>query len=145
MAEAKFDVLAFELWDQAGERPYEVLKEEGLYDDFMKALNSTSYNLQFPLYRGTIRHSEKVVGDVIDYVEPSSWSSNPENASRFILEAENPVLLQLVTQGLVKAVENPKNTYGEEEFILYPCQLQIVSKHIEEMSTIFDVVIIDYY
>ena len=29
-----------QLWDQAGERPCEVLKEEGLYDDFMKIIDS---------------------------------------------------------------------------------------------------------
>jgi hypothetical protein len=97
----------------------------------MAKLDKTYYDLDFPLYRGTHRQSEKNVSDVIEYDKPSSWSSDFNVALNFIQGEETPVLLRLLTTGLIKSIENTKNTYEEREFILYSCKLEITGTNID--------------
>ena len=146
MSASEYDPL--ELWDQAGEQPYEVLKEEGLLDEFLKRLDKTYYDLSKHLFRGTHRHYEKSIGDVIVYDYPSSWSSSDKVAQRFIDGEDHKVILRFITTGLIKAVENTKNSYDEQEFILHPMLLSIVGKHLIDTEIgeviLFDVVLDKY-
>ena len=132
---------ALTLWDQSGEKPYQVLKDEGLYDFFMEVL-SKSYIEVPTLYRGTRRHSEKKTGDIITYDEPSSWTVDREVALRFVEEEEVPVILRLISLEPIRAIENTFNSYGEKEYVVYPLKLKIVkTKYIENMIQ-FDLVIV---
>ncbi len=46
--------LILQTWDQAGERPYEVLQQEGLYDDLLRVLDSSPIVLDQHIFRGTL-------------------------------------------------------------------------------------------
>ena len=63
---------ALKLWDQAVERPYEVLIEEGLYDQFIEVLQTQQYILQNNIFRGTVRHWELKEGDKLEYKYPTT-------------------------------------------------------------------------
>lgn len=127
---------ALELWDQAGDRPYEVLQEEGVYDDFMKYLGSASYIIEKPLFRGSSRHAELKAGDILQYSYPTSWSLDKTAAARFIGEVNTPVIIILTSDKPIKGVKNYSNTYKEEEVIVYPIKVRVVNKYMENLNNI---------
>ena len=47
---------ALSYWYQAGERAYEVLIEQGLYENFLAHLQKQSFMIEGNSYRGTRRH-----------------------------------------------------------------------------------------
>lgn len=112
------------IWSEAGERPYEVLWEQGFHDEFMDMLASSTLSIKHNIYRGTMRHLDLQVGDAFTYTYPTSWSQDIKVATNFI----NPghVILCLEPCSL-RALSNPYNGYGEEEFILYPANFQVSS------------------
>ncbi len=118
-----------ELWEQAGERPYEVLIEEGLYDEFLRELNSSLVQLDGSLLRGTRRHQELTKGRSLDYTYPTAWSTSFESAFHFVEEEERPVILSLSSKRPIKGVFNPYNTYQEEEVILAPLRLRVTERY----------------
>lgn len=134
---------ALEIWDQVGENPYEVLQEEDEYDFFMNILDAQKLILTYPIYRGTIRHSDLKVGDTIDYVYPKSWTTNLEMASEFIKvgtkEFSGTVILCFTSKKPVKGIPNPYNTNNEDEVILAPMTLIITRKYKKRGFPIFDV------
>lgn len=117
------------LWSQAGERPYEVLKEQELFESFMKYLIGCSYLIKNYLYRGTRRHSELKIGEILNYTYPTSWTTRFENATNFVQEIGSPVIISLSSKETLRGLENYKNTYGEYEVILYPLILKVVNKY----------------
>lgn len=119
---------ALQLWEQAGEQPYQVLVEQGLDQDFLEALYSSEIILEEPIFRGTRRHQELVVGSLLHYLQPTSWSGTLSNALHFVEEEQRPVVLSLTSEGPVHAIYNTQNTYGEDEFILAPILLQVVAR-----------------
>lgn len=124
-------------WSEAGNRPYEYLQEEGLYDDFMTALSKSSCHLETKLYRGTHRHSELLIGDILTYEYPTSWSSSHSVALRFIEKTENPVMLELLPENnSIQAIENILNRRNEHEFILFPLKLRVVKKDFDGKITV---------
>lgn len=112
------------LWDQAGERPYEVLIQEGLYDEFMDILSSSSICTNANIYRGTMRHLDLQVGDFFTYDYPTSWTKNIKVATNFIDPGQ---VILCIKPSCLKALPNPYNSYGEEEFILHPTKFQVSS------------------
>lgn len=118
-----------QLWEQAGERPYEVLIKEGVYDTFLSYLNSSYIKINEPIFRGTQRHQELKEGDILNYKYSTSWSDNFDNAFRFVEEEEDPVIFSLIPNKKIKGVFNPYNTYGENEFIIYPIVLKVVKRY----------------
>nr|WIL02946.1 hypothetical protein Cbor_119 [Cedratvirus borely]WIL03407.1 hypothetical protein Cplu_114 [Cedratvirus plubellavi] len=110
------------IWDQAGERPYEVLMEQGLYDEFMSILSSSTICTEDLIYRGTMRHLDLQVGDRFTYSYPTSWTADIKVATNFI-EPGRAILC--IEPSCLRALPNPYNSYGEEEFILYPASFQV--------------------
>ncbi|QIN54242.1 hypothetical protein [Cedratvirus kamchatka] len=112
------------IWSEAGERPYEVIWEEGFHDEFMDTLASSFIRTHKPIYRGTVRHKDLNVGDGFVYTYPTSWSGNIKVATNFISPGD--IIFSIEPSPLV-ALPNPYNTYGEEEFILYPTSFVVSS------------------
>lgn len=110
------------IWDQAGERPYEVLQEEGLYDEFMDILSSSILCTKYNIYRGTMRHLNIRVGDEFIYTYPTSWTQNIKVATNFISPGH---VIFCIEPSCLRALPNTYNSYGEEEFILYPTSFQV--------------------
>jgi hypothetical protein len=132
---------ALQLWDQAGERPYEVLIQEHLYERFIRVLESQQFKLTYTIFRGTARHSELDTGDKLLYPYPTSWSSSFGCAKQFIEEVKWPVISSL-NQNLnitIKALFNNQNTYNEKEIIIAAITFKILSKEILEGIIIFEV------
>ena len=128
----EFDLTnALELWDQAGDRPYEVLQEESVYDAFMKHLESCSYVITKALFRGSSRHADLEMGDILDYKYPTSWSLDKIAATRFIAEAKMPVIILLTSSKPIRALENHSNTYNESEVVVHPLKVCVVRKYME--------------
>ena len=121
-----------EMWDEAGDNPYEVLKEEGVYDFFMNVLNAQSVTLCDHIYRGTLRHGELKVGDTIEYTLPKSWTFNIKTASEFIevdpVVYPNAVILRFMSPYPFIGIHNPYNKNREEEFITGPINLLITGR-----------------
>lgn len=117
-----------QLWAQAGERPYEVLFEQGVYCDFLGYLNSSRMRLDSSIFRGTRRHQELVIGNLLDYTYPTSWSTRVEIAFNFVEEEKRPVILSFTSDQPVGWVCNPYNAYEENEIILAPTLLIVTSR-----------------
>lgn len=123
--------LALQTWDQAGERPHELLAEEGMLDDLMETLNNRVIDLSktsLPrLFRGTRRHSELNMGDTFEYTYPTSWSFSLNCAKLFIGTLETQVIFQ-IEDVCVKGMKNTENSNNEHEAILYPLKFKVISK-----------------
>lgn len=131
---------ALQLWDQAGERPYEVLIHEGVYEPFMNYLESQSYYLDDTIFRGTQRHGELNIGDNLEYTYPTSWSTLFNSAYNFVYQEPFPVILSLYSKKPLKAISNQENTYKESEIILYPISLVVINKYIQDKVIILEVI-----
>jgi hypothetical protein len=131
---------ALSYWDQAGERPYEVLIENGLDKFFSAQLEISTYMIKDKIYRGTSRHSQLEIGDTLDYRYPTSWSTNFENACNFVDGVDTPVILMLSSVSLIKAIENTENTYKENEVIVSPIILSVIKKYQKKNLTILEVI-----
>ncbi len=131
--------LILQTWDQAGERPYEVLQHEGLYDDFLRFLYSSSILIDQHIFRGTKRHSDLNIGDLLNYSYPSSWSTSFDNAFNFVEEEQSPVVLSFFSPSPVNALYNPYNSYNENEVIIQPIILRITNKEKINGTTILEV------
>lgn len=117
------------LWEQAGPRPHEVLQEEGVYDTFVDILRTSPLDLDQAVFRGTYRHSELDVGDLLDYSDaPKAWSLSAKVAHRFVDRTPTPVILRLESPryGLL----HMDSFYGEEECILPPAQYRVVKRDV---------------
>lgn len=114
-------------WDQAGERPYQLFKDMKIYDKFIQYLDISCY-INENIYRGTRRHQELEINDILDYQYPTSWSLNQNIAENFIIGVETPVLLIYSSENAIKGLKNEYGMNDEEEFILYPSKLKIISK-----------------
>lgn len=118
------------MWDQAGDRPYEVLIEYGKYDLFIAYLNQQSINLDGNIYRGTRRHHDLHIGNELSYTYPTSWSLERDKANNFVDGVDHPVILVLSSTTPIKAIYNDQNSYNELEMILHPIKLIIKNKTI---------------
>lgn len=118
-----------QLWDQAGSSPHEVLIEENLYNKFMKFLQDEKINLDTPLYRGIQQYFDIESETMIRCTFPTSWSLDINVAYNFIEGDTNPTILKLCPGTNIRAIFNNENTYGENEMIVYPTDLTIVSKY----------------
>lgn len=128
-----------QLWDQAGERPYEVLKEENLYDVFLDHIKNIEVDDVEHLYRGTKRHSDLNIGDKISYTYPSSWSSSYNNAKNFVDEENIKVIIKLnVSNNKLFGIYNDYNSYDEKEYIMYPFTLTITNKYVVNNVIVFE-------
>lgn len=129
-----------QLWDQAGERPYEVLKQENLYDQFMNYIKDLEINNIGNLFRGTRRHSELNIGDKITYDYPSSWSESYENSLNFVAEETIPVIIKLNTnKNKLFGIYNNQNSYNEKEYILYPFETTIKNKYLSDNIIVLEI------
>ena len=131
------EVLSY--WDQAGQRPYEVLIEQGLYEFFLGQLEKASLMLENKIYRGTGRHSQLGVGDILLYTYPTSWTYDLDTAKLFVEELPNGVILVFSSDQPIKAIENHKNTYREDEVIIHPLNLKVIKKYEKKGLTILEV------
>lgn len=133
MEDDDYFVDVLQTWDQAGERPYEVLKELGMFEFLMKKLSESSFDLDdIILYRGSSRNQELNIGDIKTYEYPTSWSFSKKVACNFIDGCENKVIFCLSGDRILKAIVNRYNSYGEEEVIIAPFQVMIESKRIKD-------------
>jgi hypothetical protein len=121
-------IYALQLWDQAGERPYEVLIKENLYDSFLEHIKNMEIDHDGFLYRGTRRHSELNIGDKFVYNYPTSWSTNYDNASNFV-EQKQVIIKLNVNANKVFGIYNDQNSYGEKEYILCKFETTIKNKY----------------
>ena len=132
------------MWDQAGERPYIVLQDHGVYDDFLAYLDASEIYLVKPLYRGTLRHGKLQAGDILDYTHyPTSWSQSETISSYFVDGMSNSVILQLVSDLPVRGISNTQNTFGEEEVILAPQRLKVIRS--DQMSNYIKLTVIPLF
>ena len=129
-------------WDQAGERPYEVLKELNMLETLMDKLNRSNFQLDesIILYRGSSRNQELVINDVKIYEYPTSWTFSEDIALRFVDDCENRVIFRLSGERILNALENNHNSYGEEEVIIAPFNVTITSKDIIDGVIYFDAI-----
>ena len=120
-----------QLWNYAGERPYEVLIQEGVYDQFVDHLKSQTYDFDQDeyIYRGTRRHSELEIGGVLEYTYPTSWTLDRDMSMRFIEGESNGVILAFRSDQPIMAMYNEENSYEELEVIVYPITLIVIAKH----------------
>ena len=107
------------IWSYAGERPYEIVPE--YFSDLMEE----TY-LEDAIYRGTRRHHNLQVGDVLEYDYPTSWTHDLDVAKRFI-EGEHNIILRYWGES-IKGVYNHRNTYHEDEFIVAPHSFIVTEK-----------------
>lgn len=122
-------------WEQAGPQPFEVLQAEGLGDCFINQLYENPITLNYPLYRGTIRHQELQPGDTFDYTYPTSWSLSSSMAFNFIEGmGDDPVMFKFESRGEIPAIYNDVNTYGEEEVIIAPIKLMVTGREMISMD-----------
>jgi len=131
---------ALSYWNEAGERPYEVLIEEGLYDYFITHIQKQSLLIEGNIYRGTKRHFQLKIGETLRYENPTSWTTNFEIAKRFIEGVDKPVILVLSSFQPLKAIFNYNNTYQEEEVIIDTMTLRVINKDQNDKLTILEVV-----
>ena len=112
-----------ELWSQAGNRPYEVLIEKGLYDQFLEILNSQSYHIEDKLYRGLCYCSEIRM----ENEHPTSWSLDMETALNFTNREVGSTVLCLGSDYPIHAIESDNDYYQENEVVIAPIDLRIVN------------------
>lgn len=117
-------------WDQAGERPYEMIIDVGLTDVLHNLLNRSYFSLNVPLYRGTTRNLDLDVGDIKEYDYPSSWSTERKIASYFIDGVEGVIIVIDKSDIEIHAIVNNQNTYDEREVIVSPIRLQVTNKNV---------------
>lgn len=115
---------ALSLWDSAGERPHELLAEYDLYEYLLDNMSNVTINNE--LYRGSNRYYGVSIGDKINYKDAKSWSFELETAKNFVDGTANPTILVL-DESVVTGIINGNNTYNEDEIILAPMILQVVS------------------
>ena len=118
---------ALSMWDQAGERPYEVLMEYGLYD---LLLNSLTDDISGTFYRGSPRCLDLEVGDVKVYSIATAWTESYSVATNFVYDCDRKAIL--VLEGTMKGIYNYMNTYDEDEVILAPMELVVTDKEVNE-------------
>ena len=130
---------ALQMWDQAGERPYELLKEHNLLDILINSIFEESFSLEEPIYRGTRRHSQLEIGDILKYDYPTSWSIEKSIAEKFNDEELTPVIIELSSNNSIHALYNHLNSYQEFEVIVNPISLIVNDKYMENNTTILKV------
>jgi hypothetical protein len=117
------------VWSESGERPFEVIKEMGKEDEFLYFVSKYKV-LARSFYRGTLRHGELQVGDILDYTYPTSWSLSKDSAMNFIEESGEGVLL-VVIEGTYCGVENTSSYYkNEREVILAPAKFIVIERSV---------------
>jgi len=126
-------------WAEAGEKPYEVLIEEGIYDFFIDHLLNSSLKLNGCIYRGTRRHADLEIGEKLLYTYPTSWTYNKNIAKLFVEESQNGVILILCSKNPIQAIENHQNSHGEDELVVNPLSLEIVNKYEDNGLIILEV------
>ena len=127
-----------ELWQGAGSRPYEVLIEEGVYDDFLKLIEDSFYDIEqnqisHLIYRGLFVEKDRYkVGDIIEFEYPHSWTENYDMALNFTGNYESEekgIILSLAPKHPLKGISicgfNDK-FYDEEEIILCPLKVRVL-------------------
>jgi hypothetical protein len=127
-------------WDQAGQRPYLVLQELGLYDQLLQMLNDSKMNFSDSIFRGTVRHFDLQPGDVLNYEYATSWSDNLPNAMNFVDGTATPVILKFTSEREIGAVPNHCNTYDENEVIIEPLRLRVVKRKFINSITFLSVI-----
>jgi hypothetical protein len=132
------------VWDQAGERPHELLQEMGLYPQLLAALRTQSAGPR-RVYRGTVRHAELVVGDTLVYDRPTSWSVARDKAALFIENSTiptptscSPPRTVMLSLRAARVLPNPHNSYGEEEAILPPSVLIVTQRTVLPQYVLLD-------
>lgn len=127
-----------ELWQNAGSRPYEVLIEEGIYDQFFEIVKNSFYDInQNPIsgwiYRGLFVEKDKYkVGDIIEFQYPHSWTENYNTALNFsgnYEDEEKGIILSLAPKQPLKGISIcgfGDELYDEEEIILFPLKLKVI-------------------
>lgn len=123
-----------QIWAEAGERPHEVFIEEGIFHDFMDMLALQNIVIDDDyIFRGTRRHEELSIGDILKYEKPTSWSTQEKIATFFIDECVNKVLLILKNCKLVGSINEANYGCGhkEDEIVLAPRDLKVVDKQIK--------------
>jgi hypothetical protein len=116
---------ALQLWEQAGFHPSEVLKEQGVYDDFLNYLYENPLTNSEILSRG-VSNIPHEIGTIVQYNVPTSWSLFDESAFMFISGMKNAAILDLKIPAGMPGIVNTENTYDEGEVILAPLKLKIV-------------------
>jgi hypothetical protein len=119
-----------ELWQGAGSNPYEVLIEQGVYQNFVNMLENSIYDIsnnpisEF-IYRGLYDKSYEV-GDIIEFEFPHSWTEYYETASDF--KGDKGVILRFSPKQTLRGIFIGSfncDFYDEEEIILCPLKLKV--------------------
>ncbi len=130
-------IKCIELWQQAGDKPHEVLIQEGVYEYFLSELEKNVYDINEnpssdKIYRGLSGIRPKK-GDYIEFQHPHSWTEDYEVALHFKGDPgtdNEGVILCLTPNKLLKAMNVESvlsNTfYHESEIIVEPLKLKVV-------------------
>ncbi len=116
-------------WDQAGDQPYEAIKEDGYEEALLSILASSKWIGK--IYRGTHRHGELNIGDTLNYDHPTSWTTSMNIASNFVEYCDQKNIFILDQKEPINAIQNNYNTYGENEVIVNSISLKVIDKTID--------------
>jgi hypothetical protein len=101
-----------ELWIQAGPNPYEVLMDEGVYEEFLDLLESSSYISDVPLYRGLCLQGNELD---LEYPYPTSWTEELSMASNFAPPECGGVVLKLDSRSPLRAIHTNEVDFFQSE------------------------------
>lgn len=132
--------LILSTWEQAGERPYEVLDAEGLLPTLHDYLIKNNIIIPNPIYRGTYRHFELQPNDIHKYEYITSWTESMDVAKNFIEDMEHQVIFCLTSDKPLNALYNYKNLYNEKEYIIAPINIKITQKLLIDNFILFHVI-----
>lgn len=116
------------VWQNYGENPCEGLEELGFYQEFLTRLSQYEYDISFNnesncLYRGLSCQNDYSENQILEFINPTSWSESKSVASEF---AKDGVLLILRLFEKISGYRVPPNEYKEKEVILAPLKLKIM-------------------
>ena len=132
------------LWSDWGERPHQLFDIADLdgytLDKFIEDLNET-INIGSGLYRYIIRKTPPVVGDVILFSSPTSWSLSHTVCEYMAEEIENAYILCLIQSpyselNYVTGIYNAFNQFNEDEFIVIPFSVKVIQIREKEISCV---------
>ena len=79
------------------------------------------------------------MGDILEYIYPTSWSSNYDNTFNFVGDEINPVIIVLTPHNQINSIINTYNTYDENEIMLAPITFVVTNKEKINNITLLEV------
>lgn len=120
-----------QIWGEYGDSPHKLFETDA---DYLENYNMINFRQdlekkinKYPLFRYTRRLNNPKVGNKITYDRPTSWTFNEKVVKNMTQGMKPEEFKYMVLEDNAKGIFNNTNMYGEDEVILRPITLEIIS------------------